>query len=139
MKKLICVRSGCLALDISQLLQLKLPYNSYRTCLTNRLESILHHIMPLVINSLGGGHTHANTHIHMQTIRTGSILETRRVQACGVRAPGLKTCVVIYLSALVILIQHCPLFQFLLLASKKYSEKLTLRKHLDLITFLLGS
>ena len=32
-----------------------------------------------------------------------------------------------------------PLFQFLLLAFKNYSKKLTLRKHLDLITFLFGS
>jgi len=28
------------------------------TCLTNHKSSISHHIMPLVINSLGGGHTH---------------------------------------------------------------------------------
>ena len=25
------------------------------------------HITPLVINSLGGGHTHTHTHTHMQT------------------------------------------------------------------------
>ena len=29
------------------------------------MESISHHIMPLVINSLGGGHTHA--HARLQT------------------------------------------------------------------------
>ena len=34
--------------------------------------------MPLVINSLGRGHTH--THTRIQTIRTGSIL---RNQACA--------------------------------------------------------
>ena len=42
------------------------------------MESILCHIMPLVINSLGGGHTHTHTHTHtqthIQTIRTGPIL-----------------------------------------------------------------
>ena len=49
--------------------------------------------MPLVINSLGGGHTHANTRI--QTIRTGSILRNQvragRRPGRGRHAPGLKT------------------------------------------------
>jgi len=31
-----------------------------KTCLTNHKDSISHHITPLVINSLGGGHTHAS-------------------------------------------------------------------------------
>ena len=44
--------------------QLQLPYNSHRTCLTNRIESISHHIMPLVINSLGSGHTQTYTHTY---------------------------------------------------------------------------
>jgi len=35
-----------------------------KTCLTNHKGSISHHIMPLVFNSLGGGHTHTHTHIH---------------------------------------------------------------------------
>jgi len=30
-----------------------------KTCLNNHKGSISHHITPLVINSLGGGHTHA--------------------------------------------------------------------------------
>ena len=30
--------------------------------MTNHMGSISHHIMALVINSLGGGHTHTNTH-----------------------------------------------------------------------------
>jgi len=34
-----------------------------KTCLTNHKGSISHHIMPLVINSLRGGHTHTHTHI----------------------------------------------------------------------------
>ena len=42
----------------------KFPCNDYRTCLTNRMGSISRHIMPLVINSLGGGHTHTHTHTH---------------------------------------------------------------------------
>ena len=45
------------------------------------MRSISCHIMPLVINSLGGGDT------HILTIRTGSIL---RNQASGWHAPGLK-------------------------------------------------
>jgi len=34
-----------------------------KTCLTNHSGSISHHIMPLVINNLGGGHTHTHTDI----------------------------------------------------------------------------
>ena len=34
---------------------------SHKICLTNHARSILHHIMPLVINALGGGYT--DTHI----------------------------------------------------------------------------
>jgi len=33
------------------------------TCLTNHKSSISHHITPLVINSLGDGHTHTHTRI----------------------------------------------------------------------------
>ena len=47
--------------------RLQLPYKSHRTYLTNRMGSISHHITPLVINSLGGGHTHAHTHTHTHT------------------------------------------------------------------------
>ena len=38
------------------------------------MASISHHIMPLVINSLGGGHT--NTHTHTDT-RTETILRNQ--------------------------------------------------------------
>ena len=38
---------------------------------------ISHHIMPLVINSFGGGHTHANTHTHIPTICTESIIRNQ--------------------------------------------------------------
>ena len=41
--------------------QLQLSYKSHRTYLTNHMESISYHIMPLVINSLGGRHTHKQT------------------------------------------------------------------------------
>ena len=46
--------------------RLQLPYKSHKTYLTNRMGSISHHITPLVINSLGGGHTHA--YIRTETI-----------------------------------------------------------------------
>ena len=36
-------------------------YKSHRTYLTNRMGSISRHITPLVINSLGGGHTRKHT------------------------------------------------------------------------------
>ena len=42
------------------------------------MGSISHHIMPLVINSLGGGYTHTNTHINMHTdVHTGTILRNQ--------------------------------------------------------------
>ena len=52
-----------------------MPYNSCRTCLTNRMGSLSRHIMPLVINSLGRGQTH--TQARILTIRTGSILRNQ--------------------------------------------------------------
>ena len=50
------------------------------------MGSISHHIMPLVINSLKGGHTHTHRHTHththtqtqMQTSVQKQFLETRR-------------------------------------------------------------
>ena len=53
------------------------------------MGSISRHITPLVINSLGGGHTHTRKHTYRRS-RTGSIQETRRAPAAGRRAPGLK-------------------------------------------------
>ena len=35
--------------------------------ITNHTGSISHHILPLVINALGGGHTHAHRHTHTDT------------------------------------------------------------------------
>ena len=54
--------------------------------------------MPLVINSLGDGHTHIHTHAHIHThkhtytdIRTEkTILETSNALTCGWCARGLK-------------------------------------------------
>ena len=48
------------------------------------MESISRHIMPLVINSLGGGHT------HMQASAQKKIKKPD-APATGWRAPGLKT------------------------------------------------
>ena len=59
---------------------------SHRTYLTNHIGSISHHITPLVINSLGGGHTHANTHMHTFVDRSNS-----KKPGAGRSAPGLKT------------------------------------------------
>jgi len=51
-----------------------------KTCLINHKGSISHHIMPLVINSLGTDtHTHTHTSIH------------HRQKQFGQHVPGLKT------------------------------------------------
>jgi len=80
--------------EIKSLLSPKLFLNNYsnchineketpKTCLTNHKGSISHHIMPLVINSLGGGHTH--THTRIQTSRTKAI---SRNQSCAGQRPA---------------------------------------------------
>ena len=53
------------------------------------MESILCHIKPLVINSLGGGHTH--THVHTQT-HAYKCSQTEAILSNQVdwHAPGLK-------------------------------------------------
>ena len=66
--------------------RLQLPYKTHRTCLTNHMRSISHHIMPLV-NSLRGRytctharthtHTHTHTHKHTQTHTHTHTLEMR--------------------------------------------------------------
>ena len=53
--------------------------------LTNRIRPISHHITPLFINALGGGHTYTHTNAQTKTIS--------RNQACAAKklcAPGLK-------------------------------------------------
>ena len=56
------------------------------------MESILRHIMPLVINSLGYGHTHTHTYTHTNT-HTYRHLPRNNFKKSGVhgrRTPGLK-------------------------------------------------
>ena len=43
--------------------------------------------MPLVINSLGGGHTHAYRHLRIEAI----LRNQTRAGPCGQHTPGLKT------------------------------------------------
>ena len=64
----------------------QLPYKSHRTYLTNRMGSISHHITPLVINSLGGGHTH--THASTHACRHSQTEAVLRNQACAVLWPA---------------------------------------------------
>ena len=52
------------------------PYISHRTYLTNRMGSISHHITPLVINSLRGGHTHMQAHTRILS-QTEAILRNQ--------------------------------------------------------------
>ena len=64
-------------------------------CLTNHMEFISCHIMPLVINSLGAHthtdtythththtHKHTHTHTHIQTSAHKQFLETKHAPAC---------------------------------------------------------
>ena len=51
-------------------------YKSHRICLTNHMGSISHHITPLVIHSLGGGHINTHTHTHTD-VRTETILRNQ--------------------------------------------------------------
>ena len=55
---------------------------SCRTSLTNHTRPISHHIMPLVINALGGGHTDT----HIPTCKQKRLQET----SPAATAPGLK-------------------------------------------------
>jgi len=64
------------------------------TCLTNHKSSISHCITPLVINSLGGGHTHTHTHTHMHDVYSHhgqkQFQETSCALAFGWHTPVLK-------------------------------------------------
>ena len=56
-------------------------------------ESISHHIPPLVINSLGGEHTHMQKHTHTHTHTDVSTETILRKQVCTghcQHTPGLK-------------------------------------------------
>ena len=58
---------------------------SQKTSLFNHTRSMSHHIMPLVINAIGGGHTY--THILMHEQR--QFQETRCTLATGQHTFGL--------------------------------------------------
>ena len=53
-----------------------MSYKSHRTYLINHVGSISHHITPLVIKSLEGGHTHKHTHTHTD-VHTETILRNQ--------------------------------------------------------------
>ena len=59
---------------------------SRETCLTNHTWPISHHITPLVINGLGGGHTDTDTRTHIPTREPKQFQETRCVWAKAMRA-----------------------------------------------------
>ena len=46
---------------------------SCKTCLTNHMQSISHHIMPLVINALEGGHTQRHTDMGTKAISRNQV------------------------------------------------------------------
>ena len=48
---------------------IQLPYKSCRTCLINHMGFISYQITPLVINNLGGGHTHSHMHTDLMDKR----------------------------------------------------------------------
>jgi len=60
-----------------------------KTCLTNHKSSLSHHITPLVINSLGGGHTHTQAHRGQKQFQETShvvcIAHKVAVTPCGVK------------------------------------------------------
>ena len=58
-----------------------------RTCLTNHMWSC--HILPLVINNLGDGHTHMHKHTCLQMSGTKAI-SRNQVHASSWSTPGLK-------------------------------------------------
>jgi len=67
-----------------------------KTCLTNHKGSISHHITPLVINSLRGGHTNTHTHTHTHTqayrhCRQKQFQEASHMLTEGQHATGLKS------------------------------------------------
>ena len=63
--------------------------NSCKTCLTNHTQSVLHHIMLLVILLMAlGGVTQTGTHILTHELKQFKV--TRCETACGQRVPGFK-------------------------------------------------
>ena len=54
------------------------------------MESMSHHITPLVVDSLGGGHTHTRAQKYMHTDIHGQSNSKKPGTCCGQHAPGLK-------------------------------------------------
>ena len=50
------------------------------------MGSISHHITPLVINSLGGGHTHTHKHTHANTHTFADRSNSKKPGACRPQA-----------------------------------------------------
>ena len=74
----------------------------HRTCFTNRTWSISHHITPLVINALRGGH------IDTHTYRYVSQNNFKKPDVCGQRprSPGLINIVFATKVSLIALLQY---------------------------------
>ena len=62
---------------------------SHKTCLTNHIWSISHHITPLVINALGA-ETQTHTHIRMREPKQFQESRYARARSCGLHVPGIK-------------------------------------------------
>jgi len=96
------------------------------TCLTNHKSSRSHHIMPLVINNLGGGHTHTHTYICIQTLRTKAI---SRNQSCASLQPAPAwfkklhdiKCGLLFHSTMPKIVQYHYLLNYTSLFDLKYS------------------
>ena len=61
------------------------------------MESISHHITPLVVNGLGGGHTHTHTHAHTHTYththtHTHTCEHTDNPHRFNFKKPGTLAC-----------------------------------------------
>jgi len=66
------------------------------TCLINHKSSISHHIMPLVINSLGGGHTHTHTHTCILILWTKAISRNRSCAGLRLACAWFKNVIVLW-------------------------------------------
>ena len=68
-----------------------MPYNSCIPCLANHMRSTSCHIMPLIINILGGGDTHTHTHTHLHRNNLRNQPHASHTPATRQHTPGLKT------------------------------------------------
>jgi len=79
-----------------------------KICLTNHKGSISHSIMPLAINSLRGGHTHAHMNAYRHR-RQKQFQETRRMPDEGQHMLGLKRKSCFSFIIVIILIKGVPI------------------------------